>query len=131
MAEFDLDIYEDWKDDDEDRSIKKILSAAVTSSEPTAMEEAAQSLDATTTQFPGTFPGSLATIEDVLIFAASIFPYDGSCQPALIQLISALRRLPEREGVKTGWQWKALFEGELPGVLHEAFNGTLHMTTIY
>lgn len=122
MAMFDLDFAQPL-DDNEDRHIKSIVEFAVTSTSPSAVRDAALSLDFLASSQLCPMPnGILYTVQDVFIFAGSIFPYHSRYQEALVQLLSALHDLPRRPNTRQP-AWNTLISGDLPGMLHEAYEG--------
>ena len=109
-------------DDDEDRMIKDIIRSAVEGHDASEIEDAAIKIDKLTAQVEG-FAYVFTTVEDIMIYAASILPHDSPSQDALVSLVGTLRSLPDRPDSKHCTEWQDFWTGSLPGMLHEAASG--------
>jgi len=112
-------------DDEEDRMFKDIIRSAVEGNDPAGIEAAAIEIDKLAAQAEGPYfaKSVLTTVEDILIYVASILSYDSPSQDALVSLVATLRSLPDRKDAHHCEEWRSWWLGSLPGILHEAAGG--------
>jgi hypothetical protein len=127
MTFFQSDLYT-TTDDEDDKSIKNIITTALTQGTRVGTAQAGLQIDKCWDKCVASNPqafadGFRAEIEDIIIYMASIIPHDSPAQDNLVDLVLALREIPFNHDLGRP-KWTGMFLGDLPGNLHEAFNGT-------